>query len=498
MSLRHIAFRSGIIVTGVAFALRIGTLVSTIVIARLLEPEDFGLASLSALLVGTTILFSSMGMESALGATKRDLEQATFHAFILAAISGSILTLLAFVLAPYFAQLFNREDLTALCRFQSPVILLSTLTIVPSTYLARKLMFGRRALPRIGGTLCYIIVSIGGAWAGWGVWSLVAGHIANSAVTFATMLFVCPDLKWLKPRAWNHGLATELRKFGLTSMSAGIIRYAYNHGDDIVVGKVLGHGALGFYSQAYHLAMLPVDNVSSAIHNVMVPLYTNMHDSRERLSSAFLRATTTVAACTIPMAMGMFMVAPDLIVFLIGEKWRPSIPIIQVFCFMSLLRPISGTTAPLFLALDHPNFNLRTAIIQAVTMAMAIPFFLHWGPTGVAVAVVLSFSIGFIHNLFLACKRCDIPLSGYELLSNFMPILTATLAMMGAVWMARLSLTSLRQIPVLATIISEVFLGALTYMLALLLLDRQLSLSIGSLCLKQLSFLKRFRKATTP
>jgi PST family polysaccharide transporter len=479
MALRQKIFRSGIAVTASSLGVQFLSFVTTIILARLLEPSDFGIMRLAAILLASMYLFAGMGMGPALIASRASTVRAAYHAGSTTAVGGLVLTAVVFALAPILAGFMDEEILTPIVRWMSIGVLMISLRIVPNAVLEREMMFGRRIIPDISGAFARMFVAVGLALAGYGVWSLVVAWIAERVVAVVAALIVCPTLEWMKRQKWDRGIARGLWKFGFTQLRTGLVQYIYNNGDGLIVGKVLGTAPLGFYTQAQTLSSLPVRNISQVVNAVLLPAYAKIRDDKDRLASAFLSCFQFVATLTLPIAAGLFILAPELIIFLIGEKWRSSIPILQIFTLMAFLRPLSGSTSPLFLSLHKPEYNLRTAMIQGVSMFALIALFIRWGAPGVAAAVVSAFALGFCYNIYLACWRCDLWIRPKDILAQVWSVVAATAIMLAvvqalkapALWLGGGEHNAL-------SLIALILAGMITYVVSLVLLRRSLVVNI--------------------
>ena len=449
--------------------------VSTIILARLLEPSDFGIMRSAAILLGTMNLFAGMGMRPALIATAEDKVRAAYHAALITLCGGLVLSVLVFASAPLLAGFFDEDILTPIVRWMSVGVLLISLRMIPQALLEKEMMFGRRVIPDISAGLTRMVIAVSLAFAGFGVWSLVIAWIAEKFVSFFVTILVSPTLAWLKRQPWDRGIARGLWRFGWTQMRTGMVRYAYNNGDGLIVAKFLGTTSLGFYTQSQSLSNLPVRNISQAVNSVLFPAYAKIRDDKNRLSNAFLSCFQFVAAVTIPISMGLFILAPELVIFLIGEKWYDSIVILQVFSLMAFLRPLSGSTSPLFLSLQKPHYNLRTAMIQGVTMFLLIALFIRWGAAGVAAAVVSAFALGFLYNIYLACWQCGLWIRPKDIVAQMWPAIASTAIMVAAVHLLKRPLLSLVGGEHNAlSLITLILAGVVTYLVSLVLLKRSL------------------------
>ncbi len=479
MTMRQKTFRSGIAVTVSSLGVQLVGFVSTVILARLLEPTDFGVMRSAAILLGTMNLFAGMGMGPALIASAEDTVRGAYHAIFTTFFGGLVLSILVFVSAPLLAGFFEKDILTPIIRWMSVGVLLISLRIIPNAILEKEMMFGRRIIPDISAGLTRMIIAVTLAFAGYGVWSLVVAWIAERFVAFIVTMLVCPTLAWLERQPWDKGIARGLWRFGFTQVRTGMVQYAYNNGDGLIVAKVLGTASLGFYTQAQSLSNLPITNISQVVNSVLLPAYAKIRDDKDRLSNAFLSCFQFVSALTIPISMGLFIMAPELIIFFIGEKWSDSIVILQVFTLMGFLRPLSGSTSPLFLSLQNPHYNLRTAIIQGVTMFVFIAFFIQWGAVGVAAAVVSAFALGFIHNIYLACWKCGLWIRPKDIVARVWPVVVSTAIMVGVVHLLKrpfLSVVGGEHNAV--SLIALILAGVVTYLVSLVFLKRSLLIDI--------------------
>jgi teichuronic acid exporter len=475
MKMREKSMRSGAAVMITSLTSHGLRAVSVIVLARLLDPNDFGIVSLAAVLIGATELFSGIGMQSAIIASKEKGEEAAYHGMCVSLLSGTCFTLLLLGLAPQIAAWFGRAELTGVIRWMSVLILLQTISMVPHGIMMKSMEFRKLVIPNTLAPAGSMVVSIGMAYAGYGFWSLVGGQIAGGAVHLGALLVVCPNLDWMKPRKWSRSVAGELVRFGVTNMGTGVVRYVYNQGDYVVVGKALGTTALGFYTQAYNLANLPVNTVSSVANTVLFPAYAKIRDDSKRLAGAFLDSFGMVSALSVPMAIGLLILAPDFVIVLLGEKWRSSIPVLQAFSILSFLRPLSGTTSPLFLAINRPGYNLRTAIIQCISMFGLILLLLRWGITGVGLAVSTAFFVGIIYNLYLVVCRTGLPIGIRALAFRLWPVLGASMVMACGVVGLREILVAMTHGSLNLILLSGlVVTGIGMYVLSLFLLNRKI------------------------
>ena len=480
-------FRSGLAVTASNAILNLSQAVTAVVLARLLDPQDFGLVGLGAALIVICGLFSGLGMKAAIIASAEETNKVAFHALLITTTIGCLLTVLIVSFAPEYALFFGGSEITEICQWMAVIVLFNAIGLIPDAVLSKGMMFDRRIIPATLSSLSYMVTTVGLAYTGFGVWSLVYGRIARSFIALIANLLVCPTLRWLAPRKWDSVVAKNLARFGATTLGTGLVQYGYEHGDKLVVGKLFGTTQLGFYSQAYTISALTVGQISMVTNSVLFPAYATIRDDKARLAKAFLDSLKMVSSITIPLSMGIFVLAPELVVFIIGEKWRASIPLLQVFAFLGLIRPLSGLASPLFLAIHRPQYNFGGALVQGVAMIILVILFVPWEVEGMALSLVGAFSIGLIYNMSMVCWKTGLPITPRDYLIQVLPAMAATVVMMAIVlWLKEPILNLVEGTHNVASLSSLVVTGGICYGLTLYAIKPNLVTDIISLILSGL------------
>lgn len=386
---------------GVSLVVRPLQLVGTIILARLLSPSDFGTVTLAMVLIGTSYMFVGLGMDAALVHSEMDRKKVAFQAFAISLFSGILSFLVLSINAEIISSILGDVDV-AVFRGLLPIILFTTLTIVPEAMLSKELRFNRLSAAVIISEIMYMIVAIILAVMGYGLWSLVYGKIASALVRVILVWLFNPSWDWIKPKKWDWDIMRSLLRFGLQTTAGGIVSYFHTHWDDWFVGRQFGTTALGYYSKAYDLSNNVLSSFSrSVINGVFFPSYTKIQNEKERLTRVYLKSYYVVLLMMVPISLGMLVLAPELVPVLLGPKWIPMITTLQIFAFMVLVRPLSENTVPLFLAVGRPNYMVRAGLVLSVVMVPLVIGLSNWGIEGVAIAVVISHIAGVAYNLVL-------------------------------------------------------------------------------------------------
>jgi O-antigen/teichoic acid export membrane protein len=389
-------------VTGAAsIFIRVISLVGAVVLARLLDPQAFGLVAMATIILQTTNLFSGLGMRAAVVHSKLDRPTLAFHAFLICAAMGSALYLAVALNTGFLARALGDPDVAALLQWMSLIILLDALATVPETLLRKDLAFARHSVGQAAPELLYVVMAVYLASAGFGLWSLAYAALARSAFGLILFWSICPGWDWLKIRMPRLGVFQALLRYGFQVTLTGIFSFVMKTWDNFLVGRVLGSAALGFYSRAFYFANLPATSMEQVVGSVLFASYARLQDDKLRLTSAYLRSLRIVSLLTVPAMLGIFVVAPQLVPVVLGAGWEPMVVSLQVLALACLAGLIPRSTGPIYLALGRPGLNTRIAVLQAVAVVGLTLGLVRFGIEGVAVAILSASIIGLIYSIVL-------------------------------------------------------------------------------------------------
>ncbi len=471
---------------GATIALRVLSIVSGVILARLLNPQDFGIVALAGVVLSTTSLFSGLGMNMAVVQSRLERGSVAFHGFVISSISGIVLFLLVLAGADFFAHFLGSPSVVPVLRWMSLLVLLGSMATVPEGLLQKDMLFGRQSIAVVASDIVNIGLSVGLAVAGFGLWSLVFGPLAKGVVYVALVWILAPGWDWLRPRPWDRKLTKSMLSFGSQTTGGGLVSFFYSIIDNLLVGRILGTVALGLYAKAYDFSLRTVDGIINFIGVVLFPSYAQIQEDKDRLARAYLKSLRFLSFFTVPIALGMFATAPEMIAKLLGEKWIPMIVPFQVLTFVGVVKPLSGTTGALFASTGHPSFNLRAGIIITLVLVPLILLFLHlgFGIVGVAAAVVISHVVGFGVNMVQL--RYLLPGKSKDMVVALIPALLCGGAMVAAVFLVKQPLLAWAGgRPTIGTLVSMVAVGAVVYGSLLLLIQRPLVTEVAGIAFKR-------------
>jgi PST family polysaccharide transporter len=290
----------------------------------------------------------------------------------------------------------------------------------------------------------YIASAITLAVAGVGVWSLVYAVLLQAVVQATMSWLMVQDRGWLKWQPWDGSLVKQLMSYGMRSVASRAVYFFYSNADNFIVGKLMGSQALGFYSKAFDFTSKTVDNVHRAVGVVLFPSYARIQNDLERLTKAYLKSLKTIALLTIPMAVGILLLAPEIVAGLLGKKWIPMTPIVEVLALMSLVKPLSSTTSALFQSTGHPGYNFRAGLLVSVVMVPGILLLLPYETVGAAFAVFVAHVVGLLYNVHQV--QSILPKTALRMAKAVLPAVAGSALMGGGMWLLRVALTDLLKV----------------------------------------------------
>ncbi len=440
---------------------------STLLLARLLDRQDFGVAAYAITLIALFGSLPTLGLGPAL-IHHRDDPEILDTGFWLGVLTGCAAFALVWLLAPASAWIFDDGRAVDVTRALALVFPLESLRNVHATLLRKRLAFDRRFVPEISQSGTKGLLAIALAFAGFGYWSLIWGSIGAAAVGVPVYWWASG---WRPGLRFDAGAARTLLPFGGHVMALDLLSALVRNVDYVFVGRLLGAATLGVYTLAFRIPDLLIRNLCTTLGQVLLPVYARLRAELAALRAAFLATLGYVTALTAPLATGLALVAEPLVITAFSEKWREVATVIPPICAYALLISLSFNLGDLYKALGRPDVLSRLALLRA---GLAVPAL--WvaaallgsrGAVGWAQASVASLIVAL--NLWLAGQLFGLPVG--LALWRLLPVLGACAVMAGVVVSLRPALASQ---PAWLQLVASSAIGAASYALALRLLARDL------------------------
>ncbi|NHZ71811.1 MAG: oligosaccharide flippase family protein [Aquificales bacterium] len=378
--------------------------IRSVALARILSPELFGVYVFVGAIVSLPRTLSRFGLGGAYvhhaPETNRPEALGVYLSFI------TISTFLVLVIPGCIIAFFLND----VQRLVLGVLIISSCLahfVVPAqAKLTRLVLFRRPAFIELVTAVITTITAVSLAWYGFGIWSLLSIDILTAIILMIGFYLIKPV--W-KPRfAWSAQIIRYYWSYGGRIVQAELLGQLLARSDDLWVGHYLGDLALGFYSRAYTFANYPRRLLAQPISTVVIGTYAEVKDNRKQLSKVFFQVNSLIIRVGFLMAGALALIAPELIQFVLGEKWMPMVSAFQLMLFFTLLDPIKLTVGKMFVAIGHPKILVRVRIIQLIVLIVGL-FMLGWryGIEGVAVASTIMTVTGMLILLWKAHEFVD-------------------------------------------------------------------------------------------
>lgn len=453
--------------TGIKWFVQVLTWAATVLVMRLLTPEDYGLVGMAALFLGLVTLVSEFGLGSAVVALRKLTSDQIAQLNTLAVLVGCIALVLSIAAAQPVANFFDSPGLPLVIVVLSSTFIISALNVVPAAVLRRDLRYRTLALVEAGQALGDVLATLLLAWLGFGYWSLVLGRLMKFVVgavalwSISPQRFAVPHIRELR----------DVLTFSLHVITGRIGWYAYSNGDYLIVGKLLGQGALGVYNAAFTLSRMPAEKITGTVARVSPGIFSAVQEDMAALRRYILILTEGLSMATFAPIVGIGLVAEELVPVLLGDVWVDAVVPLQILSIGAALSAITPILPQVLQVIQETGFAMRRNVMAVVAF---IPGF--WlggtiaGVAGVALAwVLLEPLFVSLPTLFKIRARTELTLASYG--RALWPAVSACLAMAVVVTMLRAVVHGRLETSTLLAI--EVAAGAIVYFLVVFAFHRE-------------------------
>lgn len=374
-------------------------LTSTVILARLLSPDDYGVMAMVFAVTGFAGLFRDLGLSSA-AIQKKDLTDAQqSNLFWLNVAMGSILTLLVAAGSPLVAWFYGKPELTHVTAALSASFLIGSFGTQHGARLVREMQFTRQAAANIGGALVGLAVSVTLALRGYSYWSLVLGNLAGGLITTLLLFAVSPFRPGLPSK--NSGVR-DMLKFGANVTAFDFVNYFHRNLDNILIGRFWGAIQLGYYSRAYSLLMMPISAIRGPINAVGFPALCRLQSQPVEYCKFGRNITSIIAFLSMPIAGFLGVSSKPLIEVVLGSGWGQSSIIFTSLAIVAFLQPVSSIRGQVMLSCGNVERYLKWGCANAFFISVSFLIGVRWGAHGVAISYAISNSIILLPSVWYA------------------------------------------------------------------------------------------------
>ena len=363
------------------------TFIVSIVLARILMPEDYGAVALVTVFTTIMQVFVDSGLSTAL-IQKKDADDLDFSSVFYFNFGVCIiLYLIMFFAAPFIASFYEMPELVSIIRVISLTIVISGVKGVQQSYVSRNMLFKRFFYATLGGTIFSAFLGIAMAYAGFGVWAIVAQQLSNTAID---TLILWITVKWRPKFMFSWGRLKGLLGFGWKMLASALLDTLYGNIRSLVIGKMYSSADLAYYNQGDKFPRVIANNINTSIDSVLLPTMASVQDEPARVKSMTRRAIKTSTYIMAPLMMGLAFCAEPIVRLVLTDKWLPCVPFLRIFCITYMFYPIHTANLNAIKAMGRSDLFLKLEIAKKI-VGMALLLSTMWfGVMAMAYSLLVS------------------------------------------------------------------------------------------------------------
>jgi len=368
-----------------------------IILARLIEPEQFGAIAIVMVFINLAQVFVQNGFSTAL-IQKKNADDLDFSSVLYLSFGISFLfSLLLYVTAPTISDFYKQPQLTAILRVLTITLFAGAFNSIQIAYVARKMQFKRLFFSSLGAVSISGVVGVLMAYNHYGIWSLVVQQIINQFLVATILWFT---VKWRPKLIFSLNRVKVLFSYGSNLLLSAIIDSLYRDLSTMYIGKIYSTSTLGYYNRGQQFPQFIVGNINGSIQSVMLPALSSQQENRNRVKEMTRRAIMTSSYVIFPMMIGLAAAADPIVRIVLTEKWLPAVPFLQIFCFSFALWPIHTANLQAINALGKSNIYLKLEIIKKIFGLMILAISINYGVYAIALSQVVSGIISSFVNAY--------------------------------------------------------------------------------------------------
>lgn len=396
----------------------------TILLARILLPQDFGLVAMASLIMNVATLLGELGIGAALIQRKEITDEHLSTGFWVNVFIGVLLFAAAWFVAPAAATFFQHPDVALVFRGMAVSLIISPIGSIHWVILNRELEFKKLMISQTISTMVRIATALTLALMGYGYWALVWGPVVSPFVgTIVNWTFV----KWRPKFVFHWGRFKELFRFGRNVFGEKLLGYFAANSDYLITGRVLGAEILGYYNFSYTFPHLAQTHITPIVTRVLFPVLSKLQDEAGRLRAGYLRSLAWITAISAPFSIGLGVTAPDLVPVVFGDQWYPVIIPMQILSALGLLNAMTSTVWTVQQAKGRPEIGVWWNLFTVPVLIGALIVSSRWGIHAVAWTMTILGSIFAISIQHITNRLIEMPWSDY--LKSVGPCVAAALFM---------------------------------------------------------------------
>lgn len=380
----------------------------SVVLARLLTPDDFGLLAMVMIFFELSTTFIHSGFSFALIREEEISEIDKSTTFVFQLVVAVFLYGVLFFTAPLISRFFDQVLLVAIIRIMGLNLIINSIGVIQQAVLTQQINFKRQTIIRFFAVIISGAIAIAMAIYGWGVWALVAKLVINELLSTILLWLASP---WKMSFRFSWASFHKLFGFGSRLLAESLIDKFFRHIVQVLIGKFFSAASLGFYTQANNFCNMAANNFQQTIQKVTYPVLAKLKDDIPKLKEGYRQIIMLSSFVIVPVMILMGVLAEPLLVAMVGEKWRPSVPFLQLLCMAGITYHFSSINLNVLLVLGRVDLGLKLEVVKKVVTGIAIVIGIQFGIFGLVISQVVAFYLAVLINSYYTNIFLSYPLT---------------------------------------------------------------------------------------
>lgn len=432
-------------------------MVVAVVLARLLAPEDYGLAAIALVFSSLVLVFSDMSIGAAIIQRKTLTEDDRSTAFWLAVGAGIVFTVAGVAISGPLGAFYGEPQVTSLCVVLSLSFVITSLATTHEALLLRDMQFAKTERRVMAATLAGAVAGVVVGVQTRDAWAIIAQEIATVTVSTLLLWKLSP---WRPQLRFSRASLRSLAAFSAPLIGHRFLYYVHRNADNILIGRFVGAAALGAYSLAYNIMLVPFSRIAGPVQRVLAPAFARMQDEPQRIGDAWVRAVRLLGLAAIPSLTGLIVVAPDFVRVVLGPKWAPAATLIQILAVVGMIQALQSISTDILQARGRTGTVFRFTLLFSAAHITGFAIGLNWGVVGVAAAYAITSVL--VEPVYVVLTARSIGVSPWRPVLAVRGVVEASLVMAAAVWALRAGLLDVG-VPALPRLVLCVVGGAAVF-----------------------------------
>lgn len=437
------------------------TFIVTIILARLLDPTQFGLIAMIMVIVMVAMVFTDVGLGSALIQRRRVLPVHYASVFYFNIFIGGILALITFLSAASISEFYDNKELVTITQVMSILFVITAFSSVQINKLRKELNYAALAKADVSASVLSGITGITLAFYGAGVWSLVAQALSKGVFH---NIFLWTASKWVPPLLFSFKALRQLWGFGFRIFLAASLETIFSRLDILIIGKLFSPAVLGFYDQAKRLNAMIIQYSSGSIMAVMFPVLSKVQNDLSRFQDIVIKSLGIINFVVFFLVGIMYLISEELIILLFTEKWLPSVVYFKILLLSAFAWPISSLLVNILSSRGNSKAYLRLQIYKKILQAVNLYVGFFWGIEGFLYGFIIVNILGVFLNILFAAREIKLPISNFVL-----PIVVQMFIAVVSVWIIQSLTKEIITYDILLLVIKSMLFIVVYYMINVIL-----------------------------